>query len=290
MNAFFRLTLTALVLTELAPAQTTADQPRYAFDVPAGWSRLDQDWGIALLSPRFSNGEVCQISMLPMRPASADLVNDAIATFRDGFKADPLTTYPSPPPRLEYGLSTQGWDYFVIRKLLGGQSGDAGAFGTMLMVARVDKWFATIVATSKDPLVSSCLGEMDGDVWPVFLSSLHFDNVKLDAPAEQDIKNWMAGTWISGGGNVGLGYIFTSNGRYDDLGTYVGPATTSAYFGKGSYSFDGNRIVLTPDGRSRTVNLFRFGQNSTDVGKTWQDQICLMDPTAADEICYRRQQ
>jgi len=289
MNAFFRLTLTAVILTELAPAQTTGDQPRYAFDIPAGWDRYDVDWGIALVSPKYPSGEVCQISLLPLRPASADLIEDTIGTFRNGFKADPLTTYPSPAPRLEYGLSTQGWDYFVIRKLLGGQSGDEGAFGAILMEAKVGKWFATIVARSKDPLLSSCLGEMNGDAWPAFLSSLHFDNVKLDAPPENAIKEWMAGTWMSATGSVGVAYTFTSNGRYDDLGSYSGPATTSSYFGKGSYAFDGNRIVLTPDGGSPTVNLFRFGQNSTNVGKTWQDQICLMEPKATGEICYQKQ-
>jgi hypothetical protein len=294
LNILHPLILTALIAAQLAPAQTTtSDQPRYAFDIPAGWVRNDQDWGTILLSPKYPNGEVCQISMLAMRPAvgdsTDDLANDAIATYRNGFQADPLTTYPTPPPRLEYGISTQGWDYFVIRKLLGGQSGDPGAFGTIFMEARVGKWFATVVAISKDPLVSSCLGEIDGNAWPAFLSGLHFDNVKLNAVSDSDLKEWLAGTWTSTAGDIGLGYIFTSNGRYDDLATYVGPITNSAYFGKGSYAFDGNRIVLTRDGGNRSVYFFRFGQNSTNVGKSWQDQICLMDPTAADEVCYQRQ-
>ncbi len=277
------------VALEKAPAQTPEEPPKYAFDTPAGWNRSEKDWGTLLLSPQYSNGEVCQILVLPMRPASGDLIPDTLATFRSGFGAEPLTSYPSPFPRLEYGFATQGWEYFVIRKLLGGQSGDSDAFGAMLMQAKVGKWFATIVAVSKDPLVSNCLGEMVYDTWPVFLSSLRFENAKLDAVPEQEIRNWLTGTWLSATGTAGIAYTFAPNGRYSDAGTYVGPATVSEYFGNGSYSIEGSRIVMNPDGGSRSEKLFRFGMSITGERETWKDQMCMMDPGSNGEICFRRQ-
>jgi hypothetical protein len=83
------------------------------------------------MSPMYNNGERCQLTMLPMRPSSRSLADDAIGKFREIFRVDPLTSYPSPPPKLASGVSPQGWEYFTIRKLVGGQEGEARTMGQL---------------------------------------------------------------------------------------------------------------------------------------------------------------
>src|SRR5579862_8945308 len=64
----------------------------YVFTAPAGWSRQDAPDRIALVSPAFSNGEACQINLLPFRQASGSAADVALEAFRDIFRADPLST------------------------------------------------------------------------------------------------------------------------------------------------------------------------------------------------------
>jgi hypothetical protein len=99
-------------------------------------------------------------------------------------------------------------------------------------------------------------------------------------------------------GSVGLRYAFAANGRYAGAAArqYTSRIsatellqTTDAYFGDGSYSFDGNTLVMAGDDRQRTAQLFRLHQESRDNGRTWSDGMCLLDPGASGEVCYRKE-
>jgi hypothetical protein len=270
----------------------------YIFAAPANWTMQQLNDRIVLVSPLYNNGERCQLTMLPIQPSSQPLANDAIGLFRQLFKADPLTSYPSPPPLLTRGVSPQGWEYFGIRKLVGGQEGEARTTGVTLLLARLDTQNATIVGTSKDFLFSRCFGQLDGDAWPRFFSSLRFKNVQPSQQAESFIRQRLAGTWLAATGNLGLGYTFLANGRYKTTGVtrYSTPAsneqtreTTQAFFGDGSYSFEGNELVLTGNDHQRSTEFFRLEQVSKDSGRTWRDELCLLDPRSIGEVCYRRE-
>ena len=81
----------------------------------------------SLASPTYNNGERCQITMLPLRPSSQPLAQDAIGRIP---RASSSHRSSSPPtqalhPQLSHGLSPEGWEYFSIRKLVGGQGGEA---------------------------------------------------------------------------------------------------------------------------------------------------------------------
>jgi hypothetical protein len=270
----------------------------YRYETPPSWTAQQTQQGIVLMSPMYPNGERCQLTLLPMRTTSAPLANEALGLFGQVFRADPLETYPTPPARMARGVSPQGWEYFSMRKLVGGQEGEARAMGATLLVARVDTQLATIIGTSKDFLVSACFGELDGDAWPGFLAGLQFRNGQASNQVQAGIRQRLAGTWITATGSVGHQYVFLANGRYQGahasqyrnrISNSTVQETTNAYFGDGAYSFEGNNLVLTGDDHNRSIMSFRLEQVSKDSGQTWTDELCTLDPGATGEICYRRE-
>jgi hypothetical protein len=279
-------------------SKTSGSLNDYIYSAPANWGTQKSRDRITLLSPMYNNGERCQVTLLPMRPPSQPLANDAIATFRRLFQADPLTSYPSPPPNLARGISPQGWEYFSIRKLVGGQEGEARTMGATVLLVSVDSQVATIVGTSKDFMVSNCFGLLRGDVWPEFFYSLGFKTAQPSKQAELALSQQLAGTWMTATANVGLGYTFLSNGRYKTTGItrYTAPITndraletTQTFFGDGSYSFNGNTMIFTRDDHQRTTHFFRLEQVSKDSGRSWADELCMLDPGSSGEICYRKE-
>ena len=56
----------------------------------------------------------------------------------------------------------------------------------------------------------------------------------------------------------------------------------------GSYSFEGNTLVMTDDDKRRTIAQFRLEQQSRDFGRTWTDTLCLLSPGSSGEVCYNR--
>ena len=272
----------------------------YVYTVPQNWSRQSTSDRIVLTSPMYGNGERCQLSMFPLRASSRSLGDDALDIFRELFRADPLSSYPSPSPRLAKGISPQGWEYFTLRKLVGGQEGEARTTGVTILVVRLDTRVATIIGTSKDFLWSQCFGELKGDTWPTFFSGLQF---KASLPADKAqavLRQQLVGSWISATATVGLGYDFRADGRYDSSGAtrHVSPysatqdlvTTQNFAFGDGSYSFAGNTLILTRDSdQHRFTHFFRLEQVSKDSGQTWKDELCLLDPAASGEVCYHKQ-
>ena len=269
----------------------------YVYTPPPSWSQQTLVDGVVLRSPVYDNGESCQLTLLPWRPSSQPLDVEAIGTFRQIFQTDPLTTYPSPPPTMARGTSPQGWEYFTIKKLVGGQEGEARTRGSILLVARVDSQVATIVGTSKDFMVSQCFGLLRGDVWPRFFYSLQFKNARSPGQELAAIQQRLAGSWILATGSMGMAYTFQANGRYADTmatqyrtrvsGSEV-LATTTGFFGDGAYSIDGNRMVMKRDDGKRFEYLFRVEQVSKDSGRTWADRLTLMEPGGTGEFSLRR--
>ena len=285
---------------EAASAETAAggSLAGYVYAVPDRWVQQNSRDRITLTSPVYQNGERCQITMLPFRASNGPLPDDAIGTFRQLFRVDPLTTYPSPPPGLESGVSPIGWEYFRIRKLVGGQEGEARTMGAILLLVRSGNQVATIVGTSKDFLVSKCFGELASDAWPKFFYSLQFRNSQSPALDEGEMRKRLAGEWIMATGSMGLHYTFLPNGRYSRAAATQSRqrvssnevlATTQGWFGDGSYAINGNQLVLTGDDHRRSVFYFRVQQESRDSGKTWKGGLCLLDSSASGEVCYHKE-
>jgi hypothetical protein len=154
------------------------------------------------------------------------------------------------------------------------------------------------VATSKDFLVSNCFGELRCDIWPKFFSSLQFKNARPSGPQRETARQRLAGTRMSATASVGLRYEFHPNGRYDDAAatqyrSQVSSTevlqTTTAFFGDGGYSLDGNKLVLKGDNHKQTTYFFRLEQVSRDSGRSWRDEMCLLEPGAAGKVCYRKE-
>lgn len=271
----------------------------YIFQPPDQWTRQQARGRMVLVSPTYANGERCQISMLPLQAAPSRPLGDfAVASFREIFKADPLTSYPSPPPKLVSGISPGGWEFFTIRKLVGGQEGDGKGIGTILLAAKVGNQVAMVVGVSKDFIVSNCFGELVRDVWPSFFYSLQFQNARATAEQEAAIRQKLAGSWIMATGSVGGKYTFRADGRYEGTAAarHVNAIsntevleTTNAFFGDGSYSLNGNTMVLSGDDHTRRSFFFRVQTVSKDSGRTWADELCMLDPGASGEVCYRKQ-
>jgi len=264
----------------------------YDFTPPPQWSEQKLRDRVVLTSPVYQNGERCQITILPMQAASSMRLPDvAIGTFRNIFRADPLASYPSQPSKMASGISPGGWEFFTIRKLVGGQEGDGKGIGTILLTAKAGDRMATIYGVSKDFIVSYCFGELVQNVWPGFFYSLTFQG----GPSEEQqklIRQKLAGRWIMATGTVGNAYEFHTDGRYAGAAArrqYPGDsATATTFFGDGSYSFNGNQLVLTGDDGSRRTFFFRVEVASRDSGATWFDQLCMLSPGMSGEVCYRK--
>ena len=275
------------------PSGNSGSLDAYLYTLPPQWTQAASHDRIVLSSPVYNNGERCQITMLPLRPSSQPLALDAVGAFRGLFRVDPLSVYPSPPPQLTHGLSPEGWEYFSIHKLVGGQEGEARTIGTILLVAKLGAQVATIVAVSKDFMVSQCFGLLSRDVWPAFFYTLNFKGAQPTQQGLNTIRQTLAGTWNTATSSVGLRYTFLANGRYQDAAatqhTSQNITTTTGFFGDGAWSLNGNTIVLNGDDHRRSMKFIRVEQLSRDSGQTWRDQLCLLDPGATGEVCYQKE-
>lgn len=271
----------------IAPAAVEgAGLDNYIYTAPDTWARQNEPNAIVLASPVYTGGERCQLSLLPMRPVARGLPDDALDIFREVFNVEPLTGDIYPPTLLFRGTSPQGWEYFVVKKPIGPSGGNQ--FGAILMVANVGNRLAAIVGVSKTFMVSNCFGELVRDVWPPFFYSLQFKNAAASTQNQAAIRQKLAGVWITATVSVGLRYEFTADGRYADAASAARRHTTQTFFGNGSYSFDGNTLVMTDDDKRRTTAQFRLEQESKDFGRSWTDTLCLLSPGVSGEVCYNR--
>jgi hypothetical protein len=270
------------------PSGGTGD---YVYAIPNGWERQPVPNAIVLASPVYPGGERCQLSLLPMRPVARGLPDDALGIFRELFRAEPLTGDIYPPTKFFRGISPQGWEYFVVKKPIGPSGGMQ--LGAILLVARIGRNLASIAGMSKEFLVSNCFGESIRDVWPPFFYSLRFKTATTSQQEEAAIRQKLAGVWMAATASVGLRYEFSANGRYADAAGAM-QRTQSAdimhtFFGNGSYSFDGNTLIMVGDDKRRTIAQFRLEQESKDFGRSWTDSLCLWSPGSSGEVCYSRE-
>lgn len=282
----------------------------YVYTPPPGWTRNQYPDGIVLTSPTYNTGERCLLSMWPFRNASANLSNDAAAAFQSIFSTYQLRDRTSDgfdmPTVLIRGTSGQGWDYVILKRGIGKPPGPGGPFETLqgfVLAARLNSNVAIISGISKRSLVSSCLGELVGDVWPRFFYSLRFrDWPSVDqAPA---MMNRLAGSWSVASATVADQIQFASNGRYDKaaasqnynlLSTGQVLTTTQGFFGSGTYTLQENAITLQPDpGKGPPESgWYRLEEESKDGGRTWTPVFYLLRVSTVDgkdyEVRYLRQ-
>jgi len=278
-----------------------------SYTVPPGWSRIsnpNNPRAATYQSTVYNGGEVCRIAVFPPMPSSGNIINDARTTFAGMMGVDPLANSgpPFPYTTIIRGLSPEGWSYFIIKHSINGRFGEYGRlYGTTTLAVQLGNQTVIIVGTGKDPQVSQCFGELVRDAWPAFFASLHF-NTKSSPQQEQAFRSSIVGTWTAVASSMAGGqYTFTAQGRYLSTAAFMQrtPAganlvleTTSAYFGDGRFSFQGNMLVLTPDkGRGNpTSAVIRVEQESKDLGvqlgAKWTDRLCLI--AGSGEVCYNR--
>lgn len=286
------------------PAPSAANSlANYSYQVPAGWTERQSSSYIALTSPTYPTAnpmtrpmdphvENCQISLFPMRTSTRSLGDEAVATFRQVFYVDPLAANTSGLPIITNGVSPQGWEYILIRKLIGGQEGDSRVTGATFLMVKLDDQVATVVGVSKDFLWSACFGQQHGDAWPGFFLSLQFRNAPPAAQAQAAIRQQLKGTWIGGSGDVGLGYIFQADGHYTSTGGTRNRSTgqfTPSFQTTGTYALSNSQLVFTPNsGNNRSAQLFRIGRVTHDNGQSWTPQLCLFDQQNNGEVCFSK--
>jgi len=267
----------------------------YVFTPPKGWTRTPRGDVVAYVSSPYPNtGERCELLVLPMLKApGADLLQMAGQAFQALFKADGFAGYPAQDPELVKGISTAGWPYAMIRKGLG-QAGDT-AGGVIVFTAGLGDTVATIVTTSKAPLVSQCFGDMFPSEWPPFFQSLSFKNWTAKN-MDKEMKAKILGTWTVATASVGGQYTFDSSGRYGTASaaaytTRVSSTeierTTYGFAGDGTWSIKGPNINFVADkGNAATESgTFRIEEFSKD-GRTWKERLCIL--RSYGEVCYKR--
>jgi len=286
------------------PALSGAMLDDYAYTVPAGWTTQRFPDGIVLSSPFSSTQEKCFISMLSMRSAGADLLQDANNAFRDVWLHNYVLRNQTPagfafPESTIHGLSGQGWEYVIVRRGIAPPNSRESRLG-FVMVAKLNNRLAVISGLSKDPLVSACMGEnLASTVWPKFFYSLSFKSWQGgdQTPA---LRKVLAGEWIAATATAGDMITFAGNGRFANAAAaqqYHLTAnelitTTQAYFGNGTYTLRGNAITLAQDDGRTTNGFYRIEQESKDEGRTWADAFYLMRTSTIDgqeyELRFKR--
>jgi len=300
-----RLATSAVLFASTAFAQTGGGNSLgdYVFTAPQGWATSHYPDGIVLTSPGSATGEHCMISMWPMRPAGQNLLRDADTAFQQIFSTYEARNQTSRGtdlrPSIIQGLSGQGWEYLILKRGIGKPRMGQTTFESLLgfvFVARLNNQLAVISGLSKDPLVSTCMGELAHDAWPEFFYSLGFKNwTPVDRTAI--LQKALAGTWSTATATVADQFTFAANGRYASaaasqqyhlLSNSEVLETTQGFFGDGAYTLKGNILVMTPDNHSRSPEtaLFRIEKETNDMGQSWTEKLYLMRRSTVDGAIY----
>lgn len=281
------------------PAGAAASLSDYIYTVPSGWTSTPYPDGIVLMSPVAVTNERCVVTISPMRRPSGNLLGDAFSIFQDVYKAYQPANQTSRgsemPQSVVRGTSGQGWDYVIVKRGIAPPGSRESRLG-FVFVAQLNNRLAVISGVSKDPLVSTCLGELVHDAWPGFFYSLSF---KGWTPTDQGpaIRRKMSGTWMSGGATAAAAFTFAGNGRYldaagrtqyDRVGSSEVLATTTTFAGNGGYALRGNNITLTPDNHNRPPEpgFIRVEDESKDNGRSWIEVLYLMRTSTVDGKLY----
>ena len=272
------------------PLASLAD---YVFSAPPGWTATQYPDGLVLMSPISATNERCVMTLWPMRPAGANLLNDAEMIFRDVYKTYELrsmTVRGTPmPSSLVRGTSGQGWEYVIVRRGIAPPGSPESRLG-FVFVAKLNNRLAVISGVSRDPLVSTCMGELGHNAWPKFFHSLGFKNwTATDQGAA--LRNKIIGVWTAATATAGDQFTFAPNGRYggaaaaqqyERISSTEILRTTQGYTGAGAYSLRGNTITLAPDGGRPEAGLIRVEEESKNEGRTWVEALYLLRTSAVD--------
>ena len=275
------------------PAGIAASLGDYVYTVPPGWTTTQYPDGIVLMSPVAVTNERCVMTIGPMRRPSGNLLADAYGIFQDIYRSyEPrnLTDRGTPlDPLVVRGTSGQGWDYVIVKRGIA-PPGSRESRLAFAFVAKLNDRLAVLSGVSKDPLVSTCFGELVNNVWPKFFYSLSF---KGWMPTDQSaaMRRKISGKWMSAGAAAAAEFIFAGNGRYldaagrtqyDRINNSEVLATTTAFAGNGGYTLRGNSITLKPDGRASESGLIRVEEESKDDGRTWNEVLYLTRTSSVD--------
>jgi hypothetical protein len=283
------------VFAQGAATSNASSLGEYVFSTPPGWQANQYSDGITLTSPASATGERCLIQMWPMRQAGANMQADANSIFQQVFQGyEPRFRTDRGGelrPSVVHGISGQGWEYLIVKRGIG----HPGPYATLLgfvFVAKLGNWLGVVSGLSKDPLISSCMGELQGNAWPKFFYTLGFKSwTNTDQSAA--LRQRMIGTWTIATANVADQFTFAANGRYasgaasqqyTNINNSEVLTTTQGFFGNGAYTLRGNAITLMPDDKSRRAEagFVRVEEESQDEGRTWTQRLYLMRTSSVD--------
>jgi hypothetical protein len=211
------------------------------------------------------------------------------SSFRQVFRTDPLATNTSGPPPSPTASLRKAGNKFLIRKLIGGQEGEARTTGATFLMAKVADQVATVIGVSKDFLWSACFRPAVRRPWPGFFYSLQFRNAPPAAPAQAAIPQQLVGTWLGGTGDVGVAYVFQTDEHYSSAGgtrNKMNDQLIPSFRKDGTFALNNNALVFTANDNSRSTEFFRIGRVSRDSGRNWTQQLCLLNPRNSGEVCY----
>ncbi|HKF22101.1 MAG TPA: hypothetical protein VKE93_11065 [Candidatus Angelobacter sp.] len=295
----FCLTVCFALVTPSAHAQANnmATLADYVYAMPPGWAGTNYSDGVVLMSPASATNEKCVVTLWPMRPAGANILVDADNAFREVYKMYELrnmTVRGTPmPSSIVHGVSGQGWEYAMVRRGVAPRGSPESRLG-FVFVAKLNDQLAVISGVSRDPLVSSCMGELVYNFWPRFFYSLSFKNWPATDQSTA-MRKRIAGVWTAATATAADQFTFAANGRYggaaaaqqyNRVNNSQVLETTQAYFGNGAYTLRGNTITLTPDHQRPETAFFRVEEESQDEGRTWKEFLYLLRVSAVDGKDY----
>lgn len=271
----------------------------YVYALPPGWTANQYPDGIVLTSPMSATNERCVFTLWPTRAAGTNLVADANAIFQDVYKTyeprNQTVRGTAMEPSLTRGTSGMGWDYVIVRRGVA-PPGSPESRLAFTLVAKLNNRLAVISGVSRDPLVSTCMGELAGNVWPRFFYSLSFKSWTA-ANDPSAVQKRIVGVWTAATATAADQFTFAPNGRYGGaaaaqqysrVSSTEVLTTTQAYFGNGAYTLRGNTITLTADDQKNAPEsgFWRVEQESKDDGRTWVESLYLLRVSRVDGKDY----
>jgi len=275
----------------------------YVFAMPPGWTGTQYSDGLVLMSPAYATNERCVVTLWPMRQPGPNVMTDAANAFRDVYKTYQLTNMTvrgsQMPSSIVHGVSGQGWEYAMIRRGIAPPGSRESRLG-FVFVAKLNNRLAVISGVARDPLVSSCMGELQYNFWPRFFYSLSFKGWPVTDQSGA-MRNKISGVWTAATATAADQFTFAANGRYggaaaaqqyNRINSSEVLQTTQAYFGNGAYTLNGNAITLKPDGRPAESGFIRVEEESQDDGRSWTEVLYLLRVSSVDgkdyELGYRK--
>lgn len=299
------LLLSLFIVVYSSALAQSFDFANYSYIVPDKW-RTQKEADYIMLAQSQTSDPGCIILIFPPQQSTGNLQQDAENVFGQMYPGWQFRGAGEKQYDLSKGFTVQGLEYFMLEAGMSKLSADGSRYdgfedGAALVLKNGNQ--IVIIAARHTTMLAhtDCVNKYE--TWRRFFNSFTLKNAILSQVKDDPLKR-IVGVWnLSSNGAASGEYVFAANGNYQltgGLGTssssrdnyyeYI-HIKTYAFQGDGSYSINGNQLLLKKRGTNSEQAQYRFEQVNHG-GKGWKDRLYLLktDPTLRTkyEVCYEK--